>query len=136
MEECVFCKIVNKDIPAHIAMENDSIVAFTDKHPINPGHLLVIPKKHKEVLFDLEDQDYTSVMLAVKQLSSSVQKVFQPKKVGLIVAGWDVPHAHIHVVPMQDYHDITSKSLLEGKRSSPTEDELEESAQKLREELR
>ena len=71
-------------------------------------------------------------MLAVKKLADVVNNYAHPKKVGLIVAGWDVPHTHVHIVPMHDYHDITSKSLLEGKRANPGDEEQEKIAEGLK----
>lgn len=130
--DCGFCKVITGENTAHKVFENDSILAFMDKHPIQPGHLLIIPKEHTPNFYDLEDGLYTQLMLVAKKLSTRVNEVMRPKKVGLIVAGFDVPHTHIHIVPMHDYHDITSKSLIEGNRANPTPDELEVVAQKLR----
>lgn len=132
MNECIFCKIAKGEIESHKVYEDDYSFAFTDKHPINPGHLLVIPKKHAASFYNLNDEDYSQLMLTVKNLSEKINKLFKPKKVGLIVAGWDIPHTHIHIVPMHDYQDITSKPLLEGNHSNPTDEELEEVAAKLR----
>lgn len=135
MEVCVFCQIIKKEIPSHQVYEDEYSFAFTDKHPINPGHLLVIPKKHVATFYEMEDDDFSKLMLTVKKLSNAVNKTFNPKKVGLIIAGWDVPHTHVHIVPMHDYHDITSKKMLEGVRSNPTEEELEETATEIRQNL-
>ena len=89
-------------------------------------------KKHEPDFYGLDDEVYSGLMLAVKKLSKRVNDTFHPKKVGLILAGWDVPHTHVHVIPMRDYHDITSKSLMEGKRSNPTQEELGKVASQLR----
>lgn len=118
-------------MPTNKVFENDRVFAFLDNHPINPGHILVIPKKHEPDFYDLDDENYRELMSAVKKLSLVVREKIHPKKVGLIVAGWDVPHAHIHIVPMNDYHDITSKSFLEGKRVNPTEEEQNDIAKVL-----
>ncbi len=124
MSDCIFCKIARSEISAYKIHEDERTFAFLDKHPINPGHILVIPKKHEPDFYDLDDVDYQALMATVKKLSKLVNKKFHPHKVGLIIAGYDVPHAHVHIVPMHDYHDITSKAMLEGKRSSPTDEEL------------
>lgn len=124
MHDCIFCKITIGEISVHKIYEDETIFAFLDKHPINPGHIIVIPKKHEADFYNLDSENYHNLWSAVKILAKSVNKKFSPKKVGLIVAGWDVSHAHVHIVPMNDYHDITSKSLLEGKRANPTEEEL------------
>ena len=128
MEDCPFCKISKGEIPTHKIYEDDFSFAFLDKHPINPGHILVIPKTHEPNFYSLDDENYQGLMSAVKKLSTLVNEKIHPKKVGLIIAGWDVPHTHVHIVPMQDYNDITSKSILEGKRANPTDEELERTA--------
>lgn len=130
-KNCIFCQIAQNKIPSHKVYENEYAFAFTDKHPINPGHLLVIPKIHIASFYQMEDKEYIELMLVVKKLSSKVNEIFKPHKVGFIAAGWDIPHTHIHIVPMHDYHDITSKSLLEEKRANPTEEELAEVAEKI-----
>jgi histidine triad (HIT) family protein len=132
MNDCIFCKLASGEIPTNKVYEDNLTFAFLDKHPINPGHILVIPKKHEPDFYKLDDQYYQALMATVKKLSGLVNEKIQPKKVGLIIAGWDMPHAHIHIIPMQDYHDITSKSMLEGKRANPTDKELAEVANILR----
>src|SRR3989344_4777828 len=132
MNDCLFCKISRSEIPTHKIYEDDFIFAFLDKHPINPGHILVIPKTHEPDFYNLEEADYQALMTTVKKLSKLVSEKIHPKKVGLIVAGWDIPHTHVHIVPMQDYHDITSKSLIEGKRANPGDEEQEKIAEGLK----
>lgn len=124
MENCPFCKISKGELPSHKIYEDEFSFAFLDKHPINPGHILVIPKSHEPNFYNLDDENYQRLMETVKKLSVLVDEKIHPKKVGLIIAGWDVPHTHIHIVPMLDYHDITSKSMLDGKRANPTDEEL------------
>ena len=124
MNECIFCKISQGEIPTNKVYEDEMTFAFLDKHPINPGHILVIPKKHQPDFYKLDDSSYQALMETVKKLSALVQEKIQPQKTGLIIAGWDVPHAHVHIVPMHDYNDITSKSIMEGNRANPTSDEL------------
>lgn len=131
MEDCIFCKLVRGEMPTNNVYEDDWSFAFLDNHPINPGHVLVIPKIHEPNLHKLNEDVYLGVMKTVRKISDLVDIKFNPKKVGLIVAGWDVPHAHVHVVPMIDYHDITSKSILEGKRANPSPEELTEVLKKL-----
>jgi histidine triad (HIT) family protein len=126
MNECIFCKIINGEISTPKIYEDDDIVAFLDIHPINKGHTLIIPKKHVPNFLDLEDKLYLSVMKVAKQLATVIDEKLEPEKVGLIIAGWDVAHVHIHVIPMHDYHDITSKRMLEGTSTTLTEQELRE----------
>ncbi len=132
MNDCIFCELAQGNVSTNKIYEDDYSFAFLDKHPINPGHILVIPKKHVANFYNLEDTDYQGLMVTVKKLSKLVSKTMKPKKVGLIVAGWDVPHAHVHIVPMHDYHDITSKSMMEGKRANPSDDELKSTAELLK----
>ncbi len=129
MNDCIFCKISQGEIPTNKIYEDDSTFAFLDKHPINPGHILVVPKKHDPDFHKLDDGSYRALMATVKKLSSLVQDKFNPKKVGLIIAGWDVPHTHVHIIPMNDYNDITSKSMIDGTRANPTDKELKEAVQ-------
>jgi histidine triad (HIT) family protein len=131
MNECIFCKLGGGEVPTNKVYEDDVVLAFLDKHPINSGHVLVIPKNHVADFYKLDDDTYDHLMQTVKKLAGVVADVTSPKKVGLIVAGFDVPHTHIHIVPMHDYHDITSKSLLEGKRANPSNEELANMAQSL-----
>jgi histidine triad (HIT) family protein len=124
MDDCIFCKIATGKLPSHKIYEDEETFAFLDKHPINPGHILVIPKKHEPDFHELDNENYLALMGTVKNLSHVVDIKMRPKKVGLIIAGWDVPHAHVHIVPMHDYHDITSKKMLEGGRANPADEEL------------
>ncbi len=128
---CIFCEIIKGNIPSHKIWEDESAFAFLDIHPINEGHALVIPKKHEPDLHNLEESEYAGVMHAVREVSLMVDKALQPKKVGLLVAGWDVPHAHVHVVPMNDYHDLTSKKLMEKTLLAPSDEELSKTREKI-----
>jgi histidine triad (HIT) family protein len=126
MEDCIFCRISSGSVPTRKVYEDDLTFAFLDNHPINPGHILVVPKTHEPDFHKLNDIYYSAVMQTVKNLSGLVDAKLKPKKVGILVAGWDVPHVHVHIVPMHDYHDLTSKPLLDGTRANPTEKEFEE----------
>ena len=132
MEDCLFCKIINGQIPAHKVYEDDFVIAFLDIHPINLGHTLVIPKKHEPDFYKLDEEYYKPLMSVVKKVANKINNALIPKKVGLLVAGWDVPHAHIHVVPMEDYHDITSKRLLDENKLTPSQEELNTMAEKIK----
>jgi histidine triad (HIT) family protein len=131
MSDCIFCKIVAKKIPAHVVFESDRVLAFMNIQPIRPGHVLVIPKLHEPDLHKLSPDDYQAVMGVVHEASKRVADRLSPKRVGIMVMGWDVPHAHVHVVPMEDSGDITSKALLENTISSSSREELAEMAQRL-----
>lgn len=131
MNDCIFCKIAQGELETNKVYEDEKTFAFLDNHPINPGHILVIPKMHEPDFYRLPDETYQALMATVKKLSKLVQEKFNPQKVGLIVAGWDVSHTHVHVVPMNDYNDITSKSIMEGTRANPTSGELSAILEKL-----
>jgi histidine triad (HIT) family protein len=132
MDDCIFCRLVRGEVPAHVILEDQTTLAFLDRHPINPGHVLVVPKRHEPDLFRLNEEEYLAVMRMVRAVSTSVLRATAPKRVGLLVAGWDVPHAHVHVVPMHDYHDLTSRQILEGTRGNPSDAELDGLATRLR----
>lgn len=132
MSDCLFCKLVAREIPAYVVYEDDQVLALLDIHPIRPGHVLVIPKTHEPDLHKLSSEHYQAVMAVVQEVSGRIADRLSPKKVGLMVMGWDVPHAHVHVVPLENTGDITSKSLLEGSTGSPLPEELVQMAQLLK----
>ncbi len=132
MSDCIFCKLVAKEIPAHVVYEDDQVLAFLDIHPIRPGHVLVVPKTHEPDLYKLSPEHYQAVMAIVQEVSGRIAERLSPKKVGLMVMGWDVAHAHVHVVPMENTGDITSQALLEGAAGSPLPEELIQMVQLLK----
>lgn len=102
MQDSIFTKIINGEIPAHKVYEDERTLAFLTIQPLNPGHTLVIPKKQVEFLWDLEDEDYQAVMATSKKVAQRIREVLQPKYVGEMVVGTDVPHAHVHIVPFSN----------------------------------
>ena len=107
MEDCVFCKIIKKEIEAPIVWENDSYIAFLDQHPIQPGHTLVVPKKHTDYIFDLEDSEYTELMLMAKDMAKKMKLTSNAKRIGMAVEGFGVPHVHVHLVPINNSGDLS-----------------------------
>jgi len=99
MQESIFTKIIKGEIPSHKVYEDDSVIAFLDIHPVQPGHTLVIPKKQVEFVWDLDDETYQTLMTAVKKIGAHLREALQVPYVGLQVMGTDVPHVHIHVIP-------------------------------------
>jgi histidine triad (HIT) family protein len=132
---CPFCQVLQGAAHAHILFEDARTTAFLDLRPINPGHALVIPNEHEPDFYLLPDDLYTDLMLSVKRLATVVAAVTHPRKVGVVIAGFDVPHTHVHVVPMHDYHDITSQAFTESDRVPPTETQFKEMAERMRREL-
>lgn len=108
MEDSVFTKIINGEIPSHKVYEDEHSFAFLDIHPITPGHTLVVPKKQVEFLWDMDDEDYKQLMSTVKRVASHLRDTLGVPFVGVQVIGVDVPHAHIHLVPFTtaaEYHN-------------------------------
>ena len=133
---CIFCDVIEGAESTFIVYENPHAVVFLDKHPINVGHVLVVPKRHVESFYELDENSFTETMLAARKMAQVLAATYQPRKVGMLAAGFDVAHAHIHVLPMYEYHDITSKAILEGRRANPPEEELRTAAEAIQEGLR
>lgn len=106
MADCIFCKIIEKEIPAHIVWEDNQFFAFLDVNPVNPGHLLIIPKEHVESVFDLPEAQYKKVFEIAKTLSTPLQNAMRAKKIGIAVEGFGVPHAHVHLVPLHNPNEL------------------------------
>ena len=106
----IFTKIVNGEIPAYKVAEDDNYLAFLDIFPVAKGHVLVIPKKEVDYLFDLEDELFTGLQLFAKKVAIGLKKAIPCEKIGVLVLGLEVPHAHIHLVPMQNEGDLLNFS--------------------------
>ena len=102
----LFTKIVNGEIPSYKIAEDDNYYAFLDIFPLAKGHTLVIPKKEVDYLFDLDDNTYLGLNAFAKKLAIALKKAVLCKKVGVVVLGLEVPHAHIHLIPMQSEQDV------------------------------
>ncbi|MFW5831535.1 MAG: HIT family protein [Prolixibacteraceae bacterium] len=102
----IFTKIIDGEIPAHKIAEDKNCLAFLDISPAAKGHTLVIPKKEVDYLFDLDDQLYSNLQLFAKKVAVGLKKAVPCVKVGVLVLGLEVPHAHIHLIPMQDESDV------------------------------
>ncbi len=126
MENCIFCKIVKGEIPCVKILEDEKYFAFLDLNPINPGHTLLIPKKHNDYIFDLEDEEYQELMLQGKRLAKILKNKLNPKRIGIAVEGFAIPHVHIHLVP------LNNGSELNPERARPaTQEKLKEVADKI-----
>jgi histidine triad (HIT) family protein len=102
----IFTKIVNGEIPCFKVAENDQFLAFLDINPISKGHVLVIPKLEVDYIFDIEDELLAQFMLFAKSVAKKIKIAFPCEKVGVTVIGLEVPHAHIHLVPMNKMNDM------------------------------
>ena len=102
----IFSKIVAGEIPSYKVAENDRFYAFLDINPVQKGHTLVIPKREVDYIFDLKDEELAAMHLFAKQVAGAIRRAFQCKKVGVAVMGMEVPHAHIHLIPLQNEGDM------------------------------
>jgi histidine triad (HIT) family protein len=102
----IFTKIVKGDIPSYKVAEDDRFYAFLDINPLAKGHTLVIPKKEVDNLFDLDDKTYGDLLLFAKKIARALDQVMPCARVGVAVVGLEVPHAHIHLVPINGIYDI------------------------------
>ncbi|MBK7128130.1 MAG: HIT family protein [Crocinitomicaceae bacterium] len=102
----IFSRIITGEIPCYKVAENDKFLAFLDISPLRKGHTLVIPKIEVDYIFDMEDDLLAEMMLFSKKVSQKIKAVFPCKKVGIAVIGLEVPHAHIHLIPLNSMRDI------------------------------
>jgi histidine triad (HIT) family protein len=102
----IFTRIINGEIPCYKVAENKDFLAFLDVNPLREGHVLVIPKVEVDYIFDLDDKMLSEMMVFAKTVASLIKNVFPCKKVGMAVIGLEVPHAHIHLIPMNHISDM------------------------------
>lgn len=126
----IFSRIVAGDIPAHKIAETDDYLAFLDIMPTTMGHTLVIPKQEIDYLFDLDDALYAGLMAFAKKIAPAIEKAIPCQRIGMAVVGLEVPHAHIHLIPLNSMADMDF-----GKKLRPTPDELAATAEKIRQYL-
>ena len=122
----IFTKIVNGEIPCHKIWEDERFLAFLDIRPIQPGMTLVIPKQEIDSAFDLTDEGYAAFLLAAKCLVPAIQKAVGSARVGLVIEGLEVPHAHIKLIPISRPHDLAAENAKEA-----TPEELKEMAERI-----
>ncbi len=102
----IFSKILKGEIPCHKLAEDDRYLSFLDVRPINPGHALVIPKKEVDYIFDLDDDLYTGLFQFARPIARAIEKSVTCERIGIIVAGLEVRHTHVHLVPISSVGDI------------------------------
>lgn len=124
----IFTKIINGEIPCYKIAENDEFLAFLDIRPRQEGHTLVIPKKEIDYIFDIEDDMLARMITFAKKTALAVEAVIECERIGIMVVGLEVPHAHIHLVPMK-----TEADLFNRKGVKLTADELSAIAARIRE---
>lgn len=127
----IFTKIINGEIPSYKIAETDDYLAFLDVFPLAKGHTLVIPKKEIDYIFNIEDDLYTGLQLFAKKVAKAVEKAIPCKRVGVAVIGLEVPHAHIHLIPINNVEDVNfSRPKLQLEKA-----EMEEIAARIRAEF-
>ena len=102
----IFSKIINGEIPSYKIYEDDRYYAFLDINPLAKGHTLVIPKVEVDYIFDLEDDLIGDMLTVSKKIAKAIDRTIDCKRVGMAVLGLEVPHAHIHLIPINNLHDI------------------------------
>lgn len=105
----IFTKIIQGEIPSYKIAEDENFFAFLDINPIAKGHTLVIPKKEIDYIFDIDNDSYSGLFLFAKKIGKAIEKVVPCQRVGIAVVGLEVPHAHIHLVPLNSVYDIDFK---------------------------
>src|SRR6201985_2735548 len=128
----IFSKIVSGEIPSYKVAESNEFLAFLDVSPLAEGHVLVIPKKEVDYIFDLDDETYTGLQIFAKIVATGLKKTIPCKRIGVAVIGLEVPHAHVHLIPMNSVSDLNfSRPKL-----SFTQEELAATAEKIKEALK
>jgi histidine triad (HIT) family protein len=102
----IFTKIIKGEIPCYKIAEDESYFAFLDINPLKAGHTLVVPKKETDYLFDLDDDQLKGIIVFSKKVAAAIKAAFPCNRIGIAILGLDVPHAHIHLVPMDSMEDI------------------------------
>ena len=102
----IFSKIINKEIPSYTILENKNFISFLDINPLTLGHCLVVPKKEIDYLFDLDDVFLNEILIFSKKISSSLIRTVDCNRVGVSVIGLEVPHAHVHLIPINNEKDM------------------------------
>jgi len=102
----IFTKIINREIPAYIVAEDEKFISFLDNNPLAIGHTLVIPKREEDYIFDLSDVELAELVVFSKRVAKAIQSVVPCKRIGISVFGLEVPHVHVHLVPLNLTGDI------------------------------
>ena len=124
----LFTKIINREIPGHIVAEDDRYIAFLDINPLVMGHTLAIPKKEVDYIFDLDDQTLAGLQLFCKKVAKGIRQSFPCNRVGVAVIGLEVPHTHVHLIPMNTMDDLNFTR----KKLTPSKEALADAAEKIR----
>lgn len=124
----IFSKIIAGEIPCYKIVEDDHFFAFLDINPMSKGHTLVIPKTEEDYIFNLDDETYAGLTLFAKKVASGIEKAIPCKRIGMMVIGLEVPHAHIHLIPIQKEGDMS----LANQKLKLTSEEMAQIAESIR----
>lgn len=127
----IFTKIINNEIPAYRIAENDQFIAILDAFPLVKGHILVIPKKEVDKIFDLDTETYTALMEFAYNIAQAMEKAIPCLRIGMAVVGLEVPHVHVHLVPLNVMNDINFTQP----KLKLTSEEMNEIAEKIKSHL-
>lgn len=124
----LFTRIINREIPGHIVAEDERYIAFLDINPLVLGHTLAVPKKEVDYIFDLDDDTLAGLQLFSKKVAHAIGRSVRCKRVGVAVIGLEVPHTHVHLVPMNSMDDLNFTRP----KLQPSQEELAATAEKIR----
>jgi histidine triad (HIT) family protein len=127
----IFTRIINREIPAHIVAEDERYIAFLDINPLMIGHTLIVPKKEVDYLFDLDDETLAGMNVFSKKVAIAIKKAVPCVRIGVEVIGLEVPHAHVHLIPMNRTEDLNFMRP----KLKPTKEELMEVAERIKKAL-
>jgi len=106
----IFTKIINGEIPCYKIAEDDNYFAFLDINPLKAGHTLVVPKRETDYIFDMDDDQLAGLILFSKKVAAAIKSVIPCNRIGIAILGLEIPHAHVHLVPMDTMEDINFKN--------------------------
>ena len=124
----IFTKIINREIPGHIVAEDENFIAILDIMPLVTGHTLVIPKKEIDYIFDIDDDILAAMQVFAKKVAIGLKKAIPCRRIGVTVIGLEVPHTHVHLIPMNTMADVNFSNP----KLRPSPEELEKVAAKIR----
>ena len=124
----IFTKIINGEIPCHKIAEDDKYFAFLDINPVKEGHTLVIPKQEVDYIYDLDDESLAGLNVFAKKVGAAVKSACPCNRIGITVIGLEVPHAHVHLIPIDKLNDMS----FEKPKMNPTQEKLAEVAERIR----
>jgi histidine triad (HIT) family protein len=125
----IFTRIINREIPGYIVAEDDQFIAFLDINPLVPGHTLVVPKREVDFIFDLDDETLAGLNLFSKKVAHAIKKAVPCKRIGVAVIGLEVPHTHVHLIPMNSMGDINFTRT----KLNPAKEDLEKTCNEIKE---